>query len=133
MKIETPLPLSNKNILVAEDNEDIVALIKHFITKAGGEIFSISNGLEATTAAFKTHFDAILLDINMPILDGRSAAQRIRQNGYKGPIIALTAHSLEQELIRRQASDFNLFVQKPFSNEHLVECIESAIQNQDLL
>ena len=83
-------------ILLAEDDEVMNMVAKTMLEKAGHHIDSAANGKEAVRAAGKRSYDAVLMDVSMPELDGLEAAVNIRSlPGEKGkvPIIALTAHA----------------------------------------
>ena len=86
-------------ILLAEDGQDNQKLISMILRKAGAEVDLADNGRIAVEKAMAacsagTPYDAILMDMQMPEMDGYEATGKLRQSGYKGPIIALTAHAM---------------------------------------
>jgi len=85
------------NILVAEDNETNQMLISIMLEERGLNFSIVNNGQEAIDTATHEDFDIILMDINMPILDGISATKTLRANGYKKPIISLSANVIESD------------------------------------
>jgi PAS domain S-box-containing protein len=115
-------------ILVAEDNPLNQTLIKTILSKEGLNFELVENGQKVIEALSSSNYDIILMDIQMPIMDGVSAARHIRSvMGSKVPIIALTANaSVEDEEVYRKAG-MNGYISKPFRKEVLlkkiVECI----------
>ena len=86
-------------VLVAEDNPDNQRLISFLLEKAGGDITLVENGEQAHSIAMAqlregAPFDVILMDMQMPIMDGIAATRALRSNGYQFPIIALTANGM---------------------------------------
>lgn len=81
-------------VLVADDDEDIRALLKSFVRDEGFEVFEAANGREASEAAGRNHFDLFILDLDMPEQDGFTTARLIRQQAGARPvpIIFITGH-----------------------------------------
>ena len=95
-------PTIHSRILLADDRRDVWQVGKHFLEKCGAEVVIAENGklaVEMTTQASEEGrpFDLILMDMQMPIMDGRQAVANIRELGYKTPIIALTADAMDGE------------------------------------
>ena len=103
-KKNTPLPLSDykSRILLAEDSQCVQRLLGRFLHVAGADVTVVGTGIAALEAVEESTFDLILMDIEMPEMDGRMATMRLRDNGVTTPIIALTAHSHENSQ-RRQS------------------------------
>jgi CheY-like chemotaxis protein len=99
--------------LLAEDNCDLQRILSRRLNLLGLEVVSVTNGREAVTLAQaalvgEKPFDLILMDIEMPIVDGYEATRQIRDSGFSGPILALSAHSAEdyrQECIKMGCND----------------------------
>jgi CheY-like chemotaxis protein len=97
MKPNSPSPISphlaGRRALVAEDSRAQQRLLSYVLEKAGVTIVMVEDGHEAVKRATLEPFDIVLLDMQMPELDGYEAAGQLRQLGYRGPILALTADS----------------------------------------
>ncbi|MHA3771026.1 PAS domain S-box protein [Verrucomicrobiota bacterium sgz303538] len=122
------------NVLVAEDSSVNQLVIKHELRKLGCEVHSTSNGREAVDAFFKTPFDLVLMDCQMPEMDGYEAATRIRQHAGAGqhvPIIAITANALAGERERCLKAGMTDYVSKPFTREKLRAAILAAASHAD--
>ena len=114
---------ANLKILVADDSADNQLLIKYFLKGTGIEATFADNGAEAVSKAYTEEFDAILMDIQTPIMDGYEATSLLRKNGYLKPIIALTAHTFKEEQEKALLRGFTDFVSKPISRERLIQAL----------
>jgi CheY-like chemotaxis protein len=114
---ETNDALKNMRVLLAEDNEINQLIVVELLHDVGVTVTAVENGLEAVKAIEKEPFDLVLMDIQMPEMDGLTATMQIRANPkYKDlPIVALTAHALSED---REAS------LKSGMNEHLTKPID---------
>lgn len=120
------------NILLAEDGPDNQRLIRFFLQKAGNQVALAENGLIAVKLAReaveeKTPFDVILMDMQMPELDGISATKQLRSTGYDLPIIALTAHNMNGVREECLAAGCNGYATKPIQREKLFTTIHECI------
>ena len=88
--------LKNVSVLVVDDAPDNQFLIRNFLSKRGAKVDSAENGLDGFQKAISGRYDVILMDIQMPVMDGYTATQKLRDHGYKKPIIALTAHAMTE-------------------------------------
>jgi signal transduction histidine kinase/CheY-like chemotaxis protein len=105
-------------VLLADDSPDNQELVAHVLRKCGAEVMVTDNGAMAIELALAARdddrsFDVILMDMQMPILDGYEATSQLRARGYSGPIIALTAHAMPAELQRCLAVGCDVCVTKP--------------------
>ncbi len=110
-------------VLVAEDSPDNQLLIKCFLKGTGIELSFVGNGKDAVAKANSEEFDAILMDIQMPEMDGYEATSLLRKSGYSRPIIALSAHTFKDEQTKARLSGFTDFVSKPISRVKLIEAL----------
>ncbi|MHA7814561.1 MAG: CHASE domain-containing protein [Phycisphaerales bacterium] len=114
--------------LLAEDGTDNQRLIAHMLRKIGYEIEIVSNGQEAIDRYREggDRFDVILMDMQMPVLDGYSAARRLRELGCELPIIALTAHALQGSRAECLEAGCDEYVAKPIERELFYAAIDSC-------
>ncbi len=115
--------LLGKRILLVEDAEDNQVLISRFLQKTGAEIDIASNGKEGVEKALAKDYSVVLMDIQMPLLDGYEATSRLRQVGYQKPIIALTAHALIEEREKCLRTGCNGHLTKPINRQLLIESL----------
>lgn len=120
---DTEEPLSGMNILVVEDSPDNQALLELILTKAGATVAIGKDGLEGVHMARANDYSIVLCDMQMPRMDGYEATRELRTNGYKIPIVAITAHAMKQERVRALKSGFTDFITKPIQRDVLVEVI----------
>lgn len=119
----TSFELKGLKLLIAEDVEKNQFLIKKILSQAGATIDLVSNGVEAIDRATHNIYDLILMDIQMPELDGREATRILRDSGYKKPIIALTAHAMVEERKMNIQAGCNDYLTKPIDVNKLVHTI----------
>jgi len=115
-------------ILVVEDGPDNQRVIRHVLERAGYEVTIAENGLvgvELALAAAEegTPFGVVLMDVQMPVLDGYAATRQLRDQGYTGSIVALTAHALPSERQRCMDAGCDAFATKPLERLALLETI----------
>ncbi len=105
-------------VLVAEDNPVNQRLVTRILEKMGHQVVSVANGEEAVQTASRERFDAVLMDCQMPGLDGFEATRRLRRSASAElreiPIIALTAHALKGDRERCLAAGMDDYIAKPF-------------------
>lgn len=114
--------------LVAEDNKMNVLIIKKFLEKQGVEIDVAENGEKAIQLAIQNTYDLILMDLQMPLLDGYQAARKIRESLKNVPIIAITATAFLD--VKKEVHDYGMndYVTKPFSEAELLEVIKRHVK-----
>ncbi|HVY75934.1 MAG TPA: response regulator [Puia sp.] len=121
--------LLGKTILVAEDVELNQHLTRHILESSGAAVVIANNGSEALDLLKRQHFDCILMDVQMPEMDGIEATQHIRRLADPVisaiPIIALTANVHADDLVRYQRAGMDDFLAKPFDEGLLLSAILS--------
>ncbi|MEJ8802709.1 hybrid sensor histidine kinase/response regulator [Pontibacter sp. H249] len=118
--------LAGLQVLLAEDNEINQLLTTTILSGWGVETHIANNGLEAIEKAFQTPYDLILMDMQMPEMDGYEAIDKLRSSGSFNadlPIIALTAHTSPAELKRCMAAGANAYLTKPYEPNDLFKII----------
>lgn len=115
------------NILVAEDNKINQLVTKNLLKNIGCECTIVANGIEAVQAVKKDTFDLVLMDINMPVMDGMRATIEIREFNTSIPIIALTASELSEVSDDCKKAGMNDLINKPLNKKDLQYAIERNI------
>jgi two-component system, cell cycle response regulator DivK len=112
----------SKRILVVEDQADNRRIVRDLLTRSGYEIVEAVTGEEGVTLAEKQQPDLILMDIQLPMIDGYEAARRIKANPalHHIPIIAVTSYALSGDDVKAYAAGCNDYVAKPFSPRALL-------------
>jgi CheY-like chemotaxis protein/HPt (histidine-containing phosphotransfer) domain-containing protein len=118
-----PTRLDGLRVLIVDDGDTNRKLIKILLTRAGATVDTAENGQICLDKVAGAEFDAILMDMQMPVLDGYSAAQRLREQGRRLPIIALTAHALKGEEDKCRAAGCDGYLTKPVNRDDLIECV----------
>lgn len=123
-KGSTDLPsLSGLSILIAEDNQVNRDLLTRFLREHGAATDIAMNGNEAVGKAQSGNYDIILMDLQMPLLDGYQATRILRQSGFTKPIIAVTAHAMNEERQKCLESGCSDFLTKPLNISRLVQTV----------
>jgi PAS domain S-box-containing protein len=131
-------------ILLAEDGIDNQRLLAHFLTKAGAEVTVAENGEIALNKVLDTHtghtrrrddpsgrFDLILMDMQMPVMDGYEATRRLRQAGFTGPILALTAHAMREDRQRCLDAGCDDHISKPIRHNAFLASVARYLARRD--
>jgi PAS domain S-box-containing protein len=119
--------LSGKKILVADDNDMNRLLAAVILQNYGAEIIEAANGEEAISMAGQNP-DLILMDIQMPVLNGLDAAKTLRGQGVNVPMIALTANAIKGEREKTLASGMNDYIAKPFDEEDFLDAVDKWLK-----
>jgi CheY-like chemotaxis protein len=123
--------LRGAKILLVEDNPDNVSIFVHMLEPLGLKVSVVGNGREAVYAVLGQQqtdrpFDIILMDMQMPVMDGYEATRTIRHQQIRTPIIALTAYAMAEDQARCHEAGCDLFVAKPVNRAHLVATLGEA-------
>ncbi|MGR8950731.1 MAG: response regulator, partial [Gammaproteobacteria bacterium] len=125
---------TDKRILLVEDNPDNRMLIKAYLKKQPYQIDEAEHGQQAVEMFQATPYDLILMDVQMPILDGHAAARAIREieaspehNRDATPIIALTAHAIKEEQDKSLAAGCNAHLTKPIKKQTLIDALSEFV------
>jgi two-component system cell cycle response regulator DivK len=120
-----------KTILYIEDNPDNMVLVKRVLESAGYHLLEAKNGLEGVAMAEEKQVDLILLDINLPDIDGYEVARRIRASKTNKlvytPIIAITANALRGDAERSLAAGCDVYMSKPINIRELRARVEAFV------
>jgi signal transduction histidine kinase/CheY-like chemotaxis protein len=119
-------PLAGR-VLVAEDNEDIRALVQLQLRRLGVDVTVVADGFAAVDAAMSERYDVVLMDLEMPIMNGFEAVNVLRTRGYPGTIFALTAYHSGAEAERAVTSGCDAVVTKPTSVESLRAALATVL------
>ncbi len=118
------------SILLADDDEVNRLLVSTLLTRMNHEVTSVANGRDALDMAVTARFDAVFMDIRMPIMDGVEAIELIRASGVRGmaalPIFAMTANIMDSEVRHYLAVGANSVISKPINRAELAAALEFA-------
>ena len=125
-----PESLSPQRVLLAEDSPDNVMLVQAFLKGAPCTVDVVEDGAAAVEAVRNGGYDLVLMDIQMPGMDGLSATRAIRQweaeqGAHRTPIVALTAHALEEHQNRAREAGCDGYLTKPVKKERLLATLET--------
>jgi len=120
-----------KKILIVEDNEKNLDLTRILLTSAGYRVVEARNGLEAIEKTFEENPDLILMDIQLPLLDGYEATRRIKsdERSAKIPVIALTSYAMKGDREKAIAAGCAKYIEKPINPMTFIEEITVLIDD----
>ncbi len=126
-------PMRAASVLVGEDHDDNFAIVERHLVNAGYMVERASDGKLAVDAVRRRHYDLVLMDVEMPEMDGLEATRAIRgievrEGRPHVPIIALTAHAIKGYRSRCLQAGCNSYLAKPIRKQALLEAVEAALE-----
>jgi PAS domain S-box-containing protein len=115
--------LRGMRVLLAEDSIDNQELLRTVLGNVGAEVEVVENGRLAIERAQAGNFDVVLMDMNMPEMDGYEATRRLRDRGYSRPILALTANAMSGDCEHCLSAGCNAHLAKPIDRKQLIEAV----------
>lgn len=128
-KSEPTTVLKNKKILMVEDSVDNQLLAQLYLTRSGAQVEFADNGQIGVEKAMQKEYDVILMDIQMPVMDGYTATRELRKQGNIAPIIALTGYAMKEDQARCFEVGCTDYLAKPFDRKSLIECVSRHVHS----
>jgi two-component system, cell cycle response regulator DivK len=126
-----------KNVLYIEDNPDNMMLVQRALEARGYKLLKAMNGLDGVATAEREEVELILLDINLPDIDGYEVARRLRTNAKHKlayiPIIAITANALKGDAEKALAAGCDVYMSKPINIRELWARVEAYVPAPTLM
>jgi len=116
-----------KRVLVVEDNKDNLRLISYALEKEGYEVISAETGEEGIDLALKETYLFILMDIDLPGIDGVETTKRMRSSGVKLPIIAITSYAMSGDRQKIMEAGCNGYFEKPINPITIMDSIHEIV------
>ncbi len=123
--------LADKQVLLAEDTPTIRMLSAKLIESQGASVAAAEDGEKALEIALNKEFDLVITDIFMPNMDGYELTRALRENGYTGPIIGITAATIGEERDKLVAAGANAAIGKPLTNEKLLDTLAALYDHTE--
>jgi signal transduction histidine kinase/ActR/RegA family two-component response regulator len=115
-------------VLLADDNNDIRDLVTRLLKKQGVTVLPVVDGRQAVDLALKEMPDVVLMDMEMPVMDGLTATKLLRERGFTRPIFAMTAHPEGPEVERALKEGFDGYLEKPVNRERLYGILAAFLE-----
>lgn len=116
-----------KNVLVVDDSPDNLRLIELFLRSSNVNMTFAENGRAALSETEKRDFDLVLLDVQMPDMDGYQVTRELRRRGLQVPIVAVTAHALKEDHEACLSAGYNSVLVKPINRDMLMRTLSSHL------
>ena len=124
------IPALEGRVLLMEDNEDSRHLMQYLVSETGAELVLEEDGEAGSRRALQEHFDLIITDMHMPVMDGFAAVKLLRENGCSTPIIALTADAVKEHSERYVEAGCSDYFSKPFERKRLYALLEKYLRRR---
>jgi signal transduction histidine kinase/ActR/RegA family two-component response regulator len=124
--------LAGVSVLIVDDTPDNLLIAGRFLTAAGAQIHCLDHAENIFPLIQEREFDVIVMDIQMPGLDGYQAVKKLREIKYVKPIVALTAHALKDERDRCLASGFDEYLVKPIHRQSLIQTVAKFAEKKNV-
>lgn len=125
------LPVLTGQVLLVDDNINNQKLFSLYLEKLGVDVSVAENGEEAIEMAIKQNYDLILMDMQMPVLDGVEAVRILRQRKYNNPIIALTANAMREDVEKYLEAGCDDLIAKPVNRDKFNQVIASYLKENE--
>jgi two-component system cell cycle response regulator DivK len=121
-----------KRILIVEDQEDNRIILRRLLSTAGYDLIEAINGEDGVALALSMRPDLILMDIQLPVMDGYEATRRIKSNAELKsiPVIAVTSYALSGDEAKARAAGCDAYVAKPFSPRQLLAKVREYLPKE---
>ena len=128
---DDPSRLRGRRVLVVEDSEDNRLLVKLLLSRQGMQVDFAENGQIAVENAPGGNYDFVLMDMQMPVKDGYAATRELRQLGFTGPILALTAHAMKEDRARCLEAGCDDYLTKPIDSRALYAALGRHVRTTE--
>jgi CheY-like chemotaxis protein/HPt (histidine-containing phosphotransfer) domain-containing protein len=116
------------NVLLVEDNVDNQRLVSLYLRKIGAEVTVANNGREGLKEALAGDFDVVLMDMQMPVMDGLEATRELRARGFTGPIVALTAGAMQSDIDQAMQAGCTGYLSKPIERTRFLSAVSRHLR-----
>jgi len=125
------MPVLNGKVLLVDDVEDNRKLISFFIRKTGAQVEMAENGQQALEKLLRSDYDLVLMDMQMPVMDGVEATRAIRSRQLSVPVVMLTANAYNKDRLHCEQAGANGFLTKPIANKRLNDVLMQYLKPYD--
>lgn len=130
LSVSSSIDISGSRVLLADDLESIREITGIFLKRMGIDYEEAGNGLEALNKGQKESYDLILMDVQMPGMDGLTATRKLREAGVTTPIIAMTAHAMTKQRDIFVETGMNDILTKPFTSDEFRATLEKWLSSK---
>jgi CheY-like chemotaxis protein len=102
-----------------------------FLTRAGATVDTAEDGAVAVEAVEQSHYDVVLMDMQMPVMDGYAATKLLRAKGFRRPILAITAHAMRGDREKCERAGCRGYITKPVDMDEVIRAVKEASEADD--